>query len=73
MIALLGIIFIILIAPFLGIVLGAFGGWMVGLLFPETLALISTGIFDTPVPVWQLGAALGFFGAFFRNTSSSSS
>lgn len=59
------------IAVLLGTVFGAFAGWAVGLLFPGTLALVSTTIFGSVVPSWQLGAALGFVGGFLSTSVSS--
>lgn len=53
--------------PLVGILLGAFAGWVVGLFFPGTLSLIGAAITaSTVVPAWQVGAILGFVGGFFK-------
>jgi len=64
-----GILVLIFFAPLLGIVFGAFAGWVVGLFFPHTLDLVGQRIFGEAIPAWQLGAALGFVGAFFKSTT----
>lgn len=53
-------------------VVGAFTGWIVGLMFPGTLSLLSEAMLDKTIPAWQLGAMLGFVGSFFRSSVSSS-
>ena len=45
---------------------GALGGWAVGWLFDETSVKFLT-IVGLDVEMWELGAALGFFGSFFRS------
>ena len=45
---------------------GALGGWCVGWLFDETSVKFLT-IAGLDVEMWELGAALGFFGSFFRS------
>lgn len=55
------------VAPALGILFGAFAGWVSGLFFPGTLDLVSQALFDQTIPHWQLGAALGFVGSFFKS------
>jgi hypothetical protein len=56
----------ILFFSVLGALFGAIGGWFVGLFFTETLSAVMLLIFGGTVPVWQLGAFLGFVGSFFR-------
>jgi hypothetical protein len=58
------------LAPLLGVLFGAFSGLIVGLFFEQTIVDFMTRIgFDMAgFAVWQLGAALGFVGAFFRCT-----
>jgi hypothetical protein len=52
--------------PIIACFIGAFSGWMVSIVFEDTIKLI-TGIKGE---VWQLGATLGFISGFFRiNTS----
>lgn len=46
---------------------GAFAGWSVGLLFPETMnAFAQTVGLEAP---YQLGAAFAFIGSFFRTAA----
>jgi hypothetical protein len=57
-----------LLGPILGVLFGAFGGWLAGLVFGETVlgALSKLGLHD--VSMWQLGATLGFAGSYFKAT-----
>jgi|SaaInlStandDraft_2_1057019.scaffolds.fasta_scaffold97283_3 hypothetical protein len=44
---------------------GAIGGWVVGEVFSETFAnYIAT--YQIPFQPWEIGAALGFVGGFFK-------
>jgi hypothetical protein len=73
--AALGLIFLaiilIFLSPLIGIIVGAFAGWVVGLFFPDTLGLISQMLHIEAAP-WQLGAIFGFIGGFFRGTVNTS-
>jgi hypothetical protein len=52
--------------PLIACIVGTFSGFMVSIVFDDTIKLI-TGIKGE---VWQLGATLGFISGFFRiNTS----
>lgn len=53
----------------IGTVMGALAGWIVGLVFPETLGLLAKMLNVDAAP-WQLGAILGFIGGFFRSSLS---
>lgn len=65
---LLGLIFIFVV-PLIGVVVGAFSGWVVGSIFPGTVALIGSAISGgATVPAWQVGAVLGYVGGFFKST-----
>jgi len=64
---------LIFLAPLIGIACGAFGGWVVGHFYPDTLSLISAKLFGEPIPAWQLGAALGFVGGFFKASQTNKS
>jgi len=59
---------VIFLAPLIGVVVGAFSGWVVGLFFPTTFNLFMTALGLGSLSVWQFGAALGFVGGFFRAT-----
>ncbi len=61
------VIALILIAPLVGICVGAFAGYIVGLLFPGTVAIVGSAIAGGAlIPAWQVGAILGFVGGFFK-------
>jgi hypothetical protein len=51
----------------IGPALGAFAGWLVGLVFGDAVfsVLRGFGVDTTQFAMWQLGAALSFIGAFF--------
>jgi len=58
---------LIFFAPVIGVLIGAFSGWVVGLFFAETIMTTLAGFgFSASVSMWQLGATLGFIGGFFR-------
>ena len=59
--------FAVIGAIVLGVLSGALVGWVMGWAFPGTLALVSGWLFGALVPGWQVGAALGFVGSFFRS------
>jgi len=56
------------IAPLIGVLVGAFAGWVVGMAFPDTMGLLAQMLHIEAAP-WQLGAIFGFVGGFFRSTS----
>lgn len=49
---------------------GAAVGWVVGLFFADTILdfLSRIGMNIENLALWQVGAALGFIGSFFRST-----
>lgn len=51
----------------IGPAMGALAGWIVGLVFEDTIfsVLRGFGVDTTQFTMWQLGAALSFIGAFF--------
>jgi len=57
--------------PLVGVLFGAFAGLVVGLFFEQTIIgfLTRLGIDMTGFAMWQIGASLGFLGAFFRSSS----
>lgn len=61
----------VFISAILATVFGAVGGFIVGLVFPDTMSLLSDTIGIEAAP-WQLGAMFGFVGSFFRSSVSSS-
>lgn len=56
----------IFIAVVLGPLLGAFAGWVVGLVFGETILGIAAQLGIKDVEMWQLGAFLGFVSGFLK-------
>lgn len=52
----------------LGAIFGAFTGSVVGLVFPDTLAMLSQALGIEAAP-YQLGAMFGFVGGFFRSNT----
>ena len=52
-----------------GALFGAISGWVVGLILGQAIlgALASAGW--TGITMWQLGATMGFIGAFFKSVS----
>lgn len=66
-----GVFALIFFAPMLGVLAGAFSGWVVGMLapvwVPSGLALLGMKI--SAGDLVYLGAALGFIGGFFRSSN----
>jgi ABC-type dipeptide/oligopeptide/nickel transport system permease component len=63
---------LVFVGVLLGTLFGAFAGWVVGLIFDETLTKLSA-LIGFAGPHWQLGAMLGFVGGFFRTSVSKES
>lgn len=65
------IIGLVLVAPLIGVLAGAFSGWVVGLFFgPTILRVLSAFAPETAsLDLWQIGAALGFVGGFFKSST----
>lgn len=61
---------ILFFAPLIGVLFGAFSGWVVGFFFTETVQafLAALGVNAGHLSLWQIGASLGFIGGFFRPT-----
>lgn len=63
--------FVLTIGPILGVLYGAFSGWLVSLIMDETVR----GTISAAIPglkdyqLWQIGASLGFVSAFFRSVA----
>lgn len=67
-IAVMALIFFV---PVIGTLFGAFSGWVVGLFFGNYVHAVVVGIFPqlASFSLTQIGAGLGFFGAFVRSMS----
>jgi hypothetical protein len=66
------VVFGLILLIILGSLVGAFCGEVVSWIFPETLGVVAKRLFGVDMPGWQLGAALGFVGSFFKASCSSS-
>lgn len=64
---------IIFLAAVGGAAFGAFGGWVVGLIYPNTIRAGLVAFHIGALEPWQLGCFLGFVGGFFKATLSSPS
>lgn len=71
---LLGFAAMVFFAPVIGVLFGAFAGWVVGLFFGDTILsfLTRVGVDTAGLAVWQVGAAMGFLGSFLRTNISKS-
>ena len=60
----------IFISPIIGVLFGAFAGWIVSMLAPVWVptGLSYIGINVSPGNLVELGAALGFVGGFFKSS-----
>lgn len=70
--AILVLVGLMILIP-LGTLFGAISGWVVGIFFGDTILDIVSQLGVKGVTMWQFGAFLGFTGAFFRTTNSTSS
>jgi uncharacterized membrane protein len=70
LLTMLGIVALVLLLPIVGTCIGAFCGYVVGLVFPEAIidTLSRLGMRTQGLEMWQLGACLGFIGGFFRTS-----
>lgn len=50
----------------LGTLFGALAGWIVGLVFGDTILLIAAKLGIDGIAMWQFGAFLGFVGGFLK-------
>lgn len=68
-----GACIVIFLAPIVGVLIGAFVGWVVSIMAPVWVptGLGYLGIHVAETQLVALGAALGFLGGFFRITKSS--
>lgn len=69
MVAVITVLLLLFFLPLLGILFGGFSGWIVGLFFHDTVMgfLSAIGVDVTNLTMWQVGAALGFIGGFFKS------
>lgn len=66
----LGAGILIFFACLLSTVIGGILGWVVGLVFPFVIVSLNT-VLGLSLSGFQMGAVLGFVGAFFRNAAQS--
>ena len=67
--------FFMFIFPLLGVLFGAFSGWVVGLVFGDWLLVTLSALvgYEIPVSMAALGALLGFIGGFLKTNVTSTS
>lgn len=73
--ALLGVLAvatIVVLSWILPAAVGALGGWLVSLAFPNTTAAVLAAA-GVNLKLWQIGAALGFLSGFLRTNVSAAS
>jgi hypothetical protein len=60
------------VVPIVFVFCGALSGWVAGLVFEKEVIgfLARVGINTDGLTMWQLGAALGFIGSFFKSSFS---
>jgi hypothetical protein len=63
-----GVAAMFFLAIIMGTIGGAITGWVVGLLFSDTILGIFAALGIKGFAMWQIGAFLGFVGAFFRTS-----
>jgi hypothetical protein len=58
-----------MILPLVGVVMGAFCGWVVGTFWPSTMLQGMTALGMGAMAPYQFGAFLGFSGGFFKTVT----
>lgn len=64
--ALIALIGFICLLPLIGTLIGAFTGWIVGIFWPTTFGAVLAHFGLSAFAPYQIGAALGFVGGFFK-------
>jgi hypothetical protein len=69
-----GILFfagLIVVAPLIGVLGGAFSGWIVGFFWTDPILdfMRRIGVETEGLTVWQIGAAMGFLGGFLKTST----
>ena len=67
-VAVIGIVVMLFVAVIASTVIGGVVGWCVDLVFPFVPATLNS-LMGTQLTGFEVGAVLGFVGAFFRNSS----
>ena len=73
LIVFLAVVGLLFLAPLLGALFGAFAGWVVGLMFSDTILTFFSQLGITGFEMWQIGLVLGFVGGFFKTVVTSKS
>jgi hypothetical protein len=60
---------LVVVAAIAGALFGAIGGGIVGWVFDETSAKVLASLNIEHLKMWEIGAALGFFGSFFKSSN----
>ena len=60
------ILFALFALPLVGVIMGAFCGWVVGTFWPSTMLHGMTALGMGAMAPYQFGAFLGFSGGFFK-------
>lgn len=69
------IVALLFFMPLVGVIFGAFAGWVVGFYWTSTILqfLQRFGVDTVGLEIWEIGAAIGFLGSFFKSSPSTSS
>lgn len=70
--ALSGIVGLVFVGTICSTALGCFTGWVVGQMWPDTMAIMLAKLGLADLQLWQFGAMLGFVGSFFRSSANRS-
>ena len=64
--AIAAFVLVLMFLPLVGVLLGAFSGWVVGTFWPSTLAIGMNAVGMGAMAPYQFGAFFGFIGGFFK-------
>lgn len=62
-------IFVFIVLACFSTFIGAVLGWLVGLVFGDTILKVAALIGIKGISMWEFGAFLGFVGSFFRTVN----
>lgn len=69
-VSIIGVLAMLFVAVIASTLMGGVVGWCVGVVFPFVAATLNQ-LAGTELTAFEVGAVLGFVGAFFRSVSSS--
>ena len=66
---------VLFVAPLLGVIFGAFSGWLISCFFNDPVHVVLVSLFPVlePYSLAEIGSTFGFVGGFFRSVTTQKS